>query len=33
VPIGFDRYASGKKWCQICEILIKLDGLWRHYCG
>ena len=27
MPIGFGRYASGKKWCQICEIFIKLDGL------
>ncbi|CAN5476921.1 hypothetical protein BH18THE2_BH18THE2_42780 [soil metagenome] len=33
VSIGFGRYASGKKWYQICEIFIKLDGLWRHCCG
>jgi len=32
-PIGFGRYASGQKRCQICEIFINWEGLWCPCCG
>ena len=32
-PVGYGRYASGQKRCQICEIFIKWDGLWCPCCG
>ena len=32
-PVGTGRYASGQRRCQICEILIKWEGLWCPCCG
>jgi hypothetical protein len=28
-----NRYSTGQKRCQICEIFIKWDGLWCPCCG
>ena len=27
-PVIGDRYSTGQKRCQVCEIFIKWDGLW-----
>lgn len=32
-PVGAGRYASGQSRCQICEIFIKVEGLWCPCCG
>jgi len=32
-PIQGGRYKLGQKRCQICEIYIKVDGLWCPCCG
>jgi hypothetical protein len=28
-----NRYSSGQKRCQVCEIFIQWDGLWCPCCG
>lgn len=30
---GVSRYGSGQKRCQICEIFVKMEGLWCVCCG
>jgi len=30
---GGNRYSTGQKRCQICQIFIKWDGLWCPCCG
>ena len=32
-PVGFGRYSTGQKRCQICETFLKWDGLWCPCCG
>lgn len=32
-PVGFGRYFTGQKRCQICEIFIIWPGLWCPCCG
>ena len=32
-PVGFGRYSTGQKRCQICDMFIKWDGLWCPCCG
>ena len=32
-PVGVGRYAVGQRRCQICEIFIKVEGLWCPCCG
>ncbi len=32
-PVIGDRYSTGQKRCQVCEIFIKWDGLWCPCCN
>jgi hypothetical protein len=32
-PLIGNRYSTGQKRCQICEIFIKWDGLWCPCCN
>ncbi|MEW6589379.1 MAG: hypothetical protein AB1299_09490 [Thermoproteota archaeon] len=32
-PVKMGRYAAGQRRCQICEIFLKVDGLWCPCCG
>ena len=33
IPVIGNRYSTGQKRCQICEIFIKWDGLWCPCCS
>jgi len=32
-PAIGNRYSTGQKRCQVCEIFLKWDGLWCPCCG
>jgi len=32
-PVSGNRYSTGQKRCQVCEIFINWDGLWCPCCG
>jgi len=32
-PVIGNRYSTGQKRCQVCEIFLKWDGLWCPCCG
>ncbi len=32
-PVIGNRYSTGQKRCQICEIFLRWDGLWCPCCG
>jgi len=32
-PGGNKRYSVGQKRCQICDLFIKVEGLWCPCCG